>query len=104
METNETVTPDTVTRLSRLCAECSFDYSGKTYEYEVSPALVELAGLSPSDRTTHTSLYAITQKTTPMPEIPSPKEFGLVRVVRFKPYEEKEFSGDLKRLHLLFWA
>lgn len=92
--------------MTRLIAECSFDYQGKTYEYELSDScLVDLWGDEDTqDRIdTYTHLYALTEKTVPFPDTPSPKEFSIVRVQRIKPFSEKEFSGDLKKIHHLFF-
>jgi hypothetical protein len=93
----------------KLIAECSFDYQGKTYEYEIPPELLndgigfQLHSEFNKLIGPHTDLYAVTCKTDPFPDVPSPKEFSLVRVQRIKPWEEKEFSGDLKKIHHLFF-
>lgn len=95
----------------KLIAECSFDYQGKTYEYELidtnayhpEDGFIQITpSPSPGGSLFH-NLYAITEKTVPFPELPSPKEFSVVRVQKIKPYSEKEFDGDLKKIHHLFF-
>lgn len=91
--------------MTTFIAECSFDYSGKTYEYSVEGMQLhecfgefDLANYAQG----FNDLYAVTCKTDPFPEHPSPKEFSLVRVHRVKPFDQKEFPGDLKKVHHLF--
>lgn len=91
----------------KIIAECSFDLQGKTYEYELNDdAVIHSPDHEDEDTVefrSYTNLYALTCKTEPFPDLPSPKEFSIVRVQRIKPYSEKEFEGELKKIHHLFF-